>query len=206
MSRIYLAFACFFLVLFRGRLPEDAVAYLPEGERPRELPEPEPEPKLARDPEKAAPEPKPAAEVKPVVVPRKPKVEDGELHREGALALLGLLQREGRLVDFLLESLDDYEDSDVGAAVREIHRGCRNFLQEHLAIEPVMPGDEDDAVTVPRGFDPGEVRLIGEVDGDPPFKGTLVHHGWRAVDIKLPALTEGVDRRVLAPAEVKLGS
>jgi hypothetical protein len=116
------------------------------------------------------------------------------------------LQREGRLVDFLLESLDDYEDSDIGAAVRDIHRGCRTFLKEHVVIEPVMPGDEDDAVTVPRGFDPGEVRLIGEVDGDPPFKGTLVHHGWRAVSLELPALTEGVDRRVLAPAEVKLGS
>lgn len=201
MSRIYLAFACFFLILFRGRLPDGAVAYLPEGERPRELPEPEAEKKPA--PAKVvAPEP---VEVKPVA-PKKPKADTAEVQREGALAMLGLLQREGRLVDFLLESLDDYDDSDIGAAVRDIHRGCRTFLEEHLVIEPVMPGEEDDAVTVPRGFDPGEVRLIGEVDGEPPFKGTLVHHGWRAVDLKLPALTEGVDRRVLAPAEVKLGS
>jgi hypothetical protein len=49
------------------------------------------------------------------------------------------------------------------------------------------------------------VRLIGKTVGDPPFRGILVHHGWRAVDVKLPTLSDGVDRRVLAPAEVRLG-
>ena len=68
-----------------------------------------------------------------------------------------------------------------------------------------MPGREEGPVVVPRGFDPTEVRLIGKTSGEPPFRGTLVHHGWRAVDVKLPTLSDGVDRRVLAPAEVRLG-
>jgi hypothetical protein len=120
------------------------------------------------------------------------------------LLLLGLLQREGRLVDFLRESLDQHPDAAIGAAVRDVHRGCRKVLEEHVRLEPVMPGSEDGPVVVPRGFDPSEVRLIGLAAGEPPFRGTLVHHGWRAIDVRLPTLSDGVDRRVVAPAEVRL--
>jgi hypothetical protein len=165
------------------------VDYLPEDALPKALPQPEPHP-----PEKAA----------QAAAPKAKKKSPGA-QQEGALALLGLLQREGRLVDFLLESLDDYEDADIGGAVRDIHRGCRKVLDEHLKIEAVMPGEEDDAVKVPKGFDPGEVRLVGNVSGEPPFDGVLRHHGWRVTESKLPSLSEGVDRRVLAPAEVEVG-
>jgi hypothetical protein len=108
------------------------------------------------------------------------------------------------LVDFLLEPIDGYQDADVGAAVRAIHRGCRKVLSEHLTLEPVMPGAEDDPVSVPRGFDPGEIRLVGEVSGEPPFRGVLRHHGWRVIETKLPTLSDGVDRSVVAPAEVEI--
>jgi hypothetical protein len=131
-------------------------------------------------------------------------VESPEVRNEGALLLLGLLQREGRLVDFLSEGLEQHGDAAIGAAVRDIHRGCRKVLQEHVRLEPVMPGQEEGPVVVPRGFDPTEVRLIGRAAGEPPFRGILVHHGWRAVDVKLPSLSDGVDRRVVAPAEVRL--
>jgi hypothetical protein len=221
MSRFILAFSCFFRLLFTGRLPARAAEYLPEDVRlglleAETAKQPEPtrsaQPETTRKPEK--PE-KPAKPAKPAAAraepaeaarprPERKPADVAEHHREGALALLGLLQREGRLVDFLRETLDDYEDSDIGAAVRDIHRGCKKVLAEHLTIEPVMPGDEDDAVTVPRGFDPGEIRLIGDVSGDPPFKGTLRHHGWRVLEARLPALSEGVDRHVIAPAEVEI--
>jgi hypothetical protein len=69
-----------------------------------------------------------------------------------------------------------------------------------------MPGEEEAKVSVPKGFDPAEVRLIGEAKGEPPYRGTLRHHGWRVVDAKLPTLAEGIDRAVIAPAEVELGS
>ena len=200
--RFLLAFACFFRLLFGGRLPTGAVRYLPE-DAARELlgsgePEETEEAGEAAD-ERAA---EPAKPSEPA--PKKPTTGLADHHRDGALALLSLLQREGRLVDFLREDLGGYEDGDIGAAVRDIHRGCKKILEEHFALEAVMPGEEDDSVDVPRGFDPGEIRLIGEADGEPPFKGVLRHHGWRVVDVKFPTLSEGVDRRVLAPAEVEL--
>jgi hypothetical protein len=199
MSRFTLAFRCFFKLIFTGKLPAAAAARLPEKAEAKALPEPNKEPEK-KEPEKKAP----AAEVvKPVV---RPGADLAGNHRDGALALLALLQREGRLVDFLRESLDSYEDADIGVAVRDIHRGCKKVIEEHFVLEAVMPGEEDTRVKVPAGFDPGEVRLIGKISGEPPFTGTLRHHGWRVTEVKLPTLTEGVDRRVLAPAEVEIAS
>lgn len=195
MTRIYLAFACLFSLLFRGRLPLQIEPYLPEDLRP-ELP-PGPAEASALPPVQAAPAP-PSS--RPVI----DKVEKAALRNEGALAVLALLQREGRLVDFLRESLEGYSDQDIGAAVRDVHRGCRKVVEDHLKLEPVLPGQEESAVVVPPGFDPIEVRLLGETRGAPPFRGTLVHHGWRAVEVRFPHLNDGVDRRVLAPAEVKV--
>jgi hypothetical protein len=196
----WLAFLCFWKILFGGKLPAEAARFLPEGATPppaKELEAKKPEPK--KEPEKVVEKP---AE-KPV---EKPKVSLAQHHRDGALALLALLQREGRFVDFVRDSVDGASDADIGAAAREVHRGCRKVLDQHLSFEPVMPGEEEAKVSVPKGFDPAEVRLIGEAKGEPPFKGTLRHHGWRVVDAKLPSLAEGIDRTVIAPAEVELGS
>jgi hypothetical protein len=136
--------------------------------------------------------------------PERPKLSTAQHHRDGALAFLALLQREGRLVDFLREPLDGFTDADIGAAARDVHRGCRKVLDQHLSLEPVMPGAEEAKVSVPKGFDPAEIRLIGEAKGEPPLRGTLRHHGWRVVDARLPALADGIDRMVIAPAEVEL--
>ena len=100
---------------------------------------------------------------------------------------------------------DDYDDADIGAAVRDIHRGCKKALDGHVTLEPIMPGEEDETVAVKAGFDPGEIRLAGNVKGDPPFSGTLRHHGWRAIKAELPVLSDNVDRCVIAPAEVEIG-
>jgi hypothetical protein len=203
MSRVSLAFRCFFLLLLGRRLPAEAAAFLPEGP-PARAALPEPKPVTKAEPAKAEPA-KPAAPV-PAPRPSGPSAADlASHHRDGALALLALLQREGRLVDFLRESLDDYQDADIGAAARDIHRGCRKVIEEHFVMEAVMPGSEEARVVVPAGFDPGEVRLVGKVSGKPPFSGTLRHHGWRVIEVKLPTLTDGVDRRVVAPAEVEVG-
>jgi hypothetical protein len=200
MSRLVLAFQCFFLILFGKRLPSAAVRFLPETTAASR-----PEPAVPRPAEKPVPRPevaRPVADGKPE--PDRPKVSATQQHKDGALAMLALLQREGRLVDFLREPLDGFSDADIGAAARDVHRGCRKVLDQHLSLEPVMPGSEEARVTVPKGFDPAEVRLIGEARGEPPFHGTLRHHGWRVVDARLPALAEGVDRAVIAPAEVEL--
>ena len=181
----WLALVCFFRVLFGRPLPE---AVLPKQQA---LPEPKKEPEAKQEPKKEK-------------EPEKPRVSAASQHREGALALLALLQREGRFVDFVRDSVDGAADADIGAAAREVHRGCRKVLDQYLAFEPVMPGEQDDKVSVPKGFDPAEVRLVGEAKGEPPYKGTLRHHGWRVVDAKLPALADGVDRTVIAPAEVEV--
>ncbi len=117
---------------------------------------------------------------------------------------LALLQREGRLVDFLMENIQAYDDAQVGAAVREIHRKCQAALGEHLELEPVMARDEGTEIEVPAGFDPSAVRLLGNVTGQPPFRGTLVHRGWRVKQIKLAPPPEGQNEFILQPAEVQL--
>ena len=189
--RFIMAFSCFFRLLFFAKLHPRAADYLPDDLRKQLLP---PAKEQAEEPAEAE-----------VEAPAIRKSSDSaQYQRDGALAMLALLQREGRLVDFLQESIEDYDDSDIGAAVRDIHRGCKKVLDEHLTLEAVMPGEEDDDVKVPRGFDPTELRLIGDVSGDPPFSGTLRHHGWRATGVELPTLSEGLDRRILAPAEVEI--
>src|SRR5688500_16105022 len=154
MSRIGVAFSSFFGVLFKGKLPAEAVLYLPE-----ELVATPPPPALNALPATTAAAALPAAAAAPT--PPRPAGDESPVPRnEGALLLLGLLQREGRLVDFLRESLDTHPDAAIGAAVRDVHRGCRKVLEQHMRLEPVMPGQEDGPVVVPRGFDPTEVRLI----------------------------------------------
>ena len=120
------------------------------------------------------------------------------------LRLLALLQREGRLVDFLMEDIQSFSDQQVGQAVREIHRQCRKILDEHLVLEPVLTQREGEQATVPAGFDPSAIRLVGNVTGQPPFTGTLAHRGWRVRQIKLAPPPAGQDEHVIMPAEVEL--
>ena len=122
-----------------------------------------------------------------------------------AIQMLGLLQKEGRLIDFLLEDIGDYDDAQVGAAVRNIHRDCRKALEEHLSLEAVLAGQEDGEIQVEVGFDPSRIRLVGNVTGEPPFSGILRHKGWRASATQLPELPKEGDLAVIAPAEVELG-
>ena len=78
--------------------------------------------------------------------------------------------------------------SQIGAAVRDIHRGCRKSLHDYLTIEPVIAAAEEAQVTIPSDFDPAEIRLVGNVNGSPPFRGVLKHHGWRVRAVHLPLL------------------
>ncbi|MEO1338628.1 MAG: DUF2760 domain-containing protein, partial [Myxococcota bacterium] len=119
-----------------------------------------------------------------------------------AVQVLAVLQSEGRLLDFLGESIDDYEDADVGAAVREVHRGCNKALADHFDLGPVRTEEEDALVTVDPGYNPSEVRLVGNIVGQPPFSGTLRHRGWRAASVRLPKTTSGA--RIVQPAEIEV--
>ncbi len=142
-------------------------------------------------------------QVEPLLAPP-PKDQETSRPSGLPLRLLALLQREGRLVDFLLENIQAYPDAQIGAAVRDIHRKCQAALKEHLVLEQVLPQSEGAVVEVPAGFDPSAIRLTGNVTGQPPFRGTLQHHGWRVKEIKLGELPAGQDDLVLMPAEVEL--
>jgi Domain of unknown function (DUF2760) len=120
-----------------------------------------------------------------------------------ALRLLAALQADGRLVDFLLEDIEGYSDEQIGSAVRGIHKLARKTLRECIVLEPIIPGREDEQVAVSEGLDSGAVRLVGNVHGNPPFRGALKHGGWRATVITLP-VRRGQDERVIAPAEVEI--
>jgi hypothetical protein len=123
-----------------------------------------------------------------------------------AIQVLSILQRQGRLVDFLQEDLGLYEDGQIGAAVRSIHQGCKEALSQNVGLETVYGEEEGTEVTIEPGFDPKAVRLTGNVRGDPPFRGILRHRGWRVVRMDLPL--KSPDKEIdwiLAPAEIEIG-
>lgn len=136
--------------------------------------------------------------------PAAPKTLPPERVHASALLLLSSLQREGRLVDFLQQDVAAFSDAEIGAAARVVHTGCRKCLQQYFTLEPATPQAEGDSMTVAQGFDAQRLRLTGNVSGLPPFRGSLKHHGWVAREIRLPALSESIDPRVVAPAEVEL--
>jgi hypothetical protein len=132
-----------------------------------------------------------------------PAVPPERLNAPGLL-VLSLFQREGRLIDFLQENVASFSDAEVGAAARVVHAGCKKALADHFTLEPVFKESEGATVTLPSGYDAQRVRVTGNVAGQPPFRGTLKHHGWLAGSVRLPAVMESLDPRVLAPAEVEL--
>jgi hypothetical protein len=175
LNRILLAFRCFFEILFHGALSANALGAL----------------KLARR-EQAAPGPKGTPSAAALRTPA-----------DGALQILTILQRDSRVVDFLMEDIASYSDDQVGAAVRELHDQCRDSLARYVALQPVIDGVEGTPVKAPSG-DPHLVRFIGNVPAAPPSGGTLRHKGWRAAKVDLPALAAKEDTSIIAPAEIEI--
>ena len=122
---------------------------------------------------------------------------------EGAVFSIVLLQREGRLVDFLKENIDVYDDSQVGAAVRQIHAGCAKVMNDTFNVKPIFKTAEGDTVILDDEFDPSEVRLTGNVPEAAPYKGVLRHKGWAVADVKLPSRTGKFNAKVICPADIE---
>ncbi|WP_437996659.1 DUF2760 domain-containing protein [Sorangium sp. So ce185] len=206
-TRLWFAFACFFRVLFdpqfaaRAWQAREAVA-LPPAERaePRQLERAEPH-QIERARAAGAPPAAEAAERAPAPAAAAPAAAPGV---SSALQLLSLLQREGRLVDFLEQDIASFGDADVGVAARMVHEGCRKALRSHAKLAPVRREEEGAKVTLEAGYNPSEVKLIGNVSGSAPYRGVLRHRGWRADELSLPTPIAGHDASVIAPAEVEL--
>ncbi len=139
----------------------------------------------------------PPASIKPVI-PLK------EATPEAALQLLGLLQREARLIDFVEEDVASYSDAEIGGAARLVHEGCRKVLREHFTLVPARDEAEGSRIVLDEGFDAAAVRLTGNVVGAAPYRGTLSHRGWRVTEVRLPRLAPSHDAKILAAAEVEL--
>jgi hypothetical protein len=150
-------------------------------------------------PQAAAPA---AAPVVPAAPARKPPSADAEV-----VSFLGLLQEKGRFVDFLMGDVAGFSDAEVGAAGRVMHEGCKAVLTEHFGVKPLREEGEGAKITVPQGYAPDDYRLVGRISGEAPFKGTLIHHGWRVEWVKLPRLIRANPDKLpaIAPAEVELG-
>jgi hypothetical protein len=181
-TRLTFAFRCFFSLLFQGKIPQEVLEAL-EGSTA----------------ELAPPATTPTA-------PASAKV-GGDTSDPGgdrAVQMLALLQRDGRLVDFLEEDVSSYPDGQLGAAVRSIHTSCRQVLERYIRLEPVISSEEDHPVTVPPGFDSAAIKLLGNISGEPPIQGLLRHRGWRVAAVNLPSLPHGSGRAIVAPAEVEV--
>jgi hypothetical protein len=142
-----------------------------------------------------------AEAARPMPVPIGAKAADAEI-----VSFLAMLQARGRLVDFLMDDINAYDDAQVGAAARVVHAGCKAALLEHLRIVPVRTEREGATVEVAAGFPPDEYRLLGRISGPAPFSGVLVHHGWKTDAVNLPRVLRGSTGRLpaIAPAEVEL--
>ncbi len=175
MSRIVLAFRSFFAILFSGKLPADIAQDLGFSQR------------------KAQP-----ATTKPTPATRSAQPSDG------ALQILGILQRDARLIDFLMEDISAYSDDQVGAAARSLHGQCHDSLNRYLRLAPVIDGVEG-SFTKLDSNDPATVKLLGNVpaNGKAPG-GVLRHRGWKAEKIDLPPLAPGSSSIVIAPAEIEI--
>ncbi len=146
--------------------------------------------------------PSPVALAAPVTVAAAPVLRSAT--PDAALQLLGLLQREARLIDFTQEDVSQYSDADIGAAARVVHEGCCKVLREHFSIAPVRPEPEGSRIRLEAGFDATAIRLSGNVVGTAPFQGSLSHRGWRVTEVRLPRMSESHDAHIIAQAEVEL--
>jgi hypothetical protein len=182
-QRLSYAFRCWFSILVHGRIPDDIAKQL-----------------LGREakPTTAASTRSPGT-LEPV---RKAETPPEALDR--ALQMLALLQREGRLVDFLFEDVNPYPDAQLGAAARTVHQSCREVFERYIKLAPIINSEEDQPVTLQAAIDPASIKLIGNITSGQPIRGVLRHRGWRVVEVNLPSLPEGTGRKVIAPAEVEV--
>jgi hypothetical protein len=176
LSRISAAFSSFFSILFSGVLPESVATEFGYSK------------------------------AKPVVAPPPPVELPKVKITDGALQMLQTLQRDARLIDFLMEDITAYSDDQVGAAVRSVHGDSKASLARHVTLAPVIDGVEgtNQKLDANKAPDPNKIKLIGNVPASGKTPGGLLRHrGWQATSINLPPIGKQ-DVSILAPAEIEI--
>lgn len=184
MSRVLLALKSFFSLLFSGQLPDDVLLALNLTRRSAAA---------AKSASPAGAKPAPPAHSAP----------------DGAVQILALLQREARLIDFLMEDISAFPDDQVGAVVRDIHKNSRETLARYLSISPVVDGVEGTLTTLASvNLDPKDtlrLHLVGKVPPDGNVAAAILRHrGWKVDKIDLPTLPAGKKLTIIAPAEMEV--
>ncbi len=146
-----------------------------------------------------APKPAVAEAVKPVSA----AIPQNQAQAE-VVTLLGIFQEKGRFVDFLMEDITPYSDADVGGVARAVHQGCKEALSEHFHIESISSEGEGATITVPAGYSADEFRLVGNLSGEAPFTGKVVHKGWKTTSVKLPRVLKTDRLPAIAPAQIEV--
>jgi hypothetical protein len=125
---------------------------------------------------------------------------------DGALQILHILQRDSRLIDFLMEDIGAFEDDQIGAAVRSVHGDCKASLSRHITLIPVIDSVEGtfQKLDSSKAPDPNRIKLLGNVPASGKVAGgTLRHRGWMASSVNLPPIGKQ-DLLTLAPAEIEV--
>lgn len=136
------------------------------------------------------------------IVEVKPALQEAD--PAAACQLLTLLQSEARFIDFVQEDLSHATDEQIGAAARIIHSGSQKVIKEYFQLASIRTEEEETQITVAEGFNPSEIKLIGNVLGSAPYRGVLTHQGWKVIAVNLPKLAQGHDANIIAAAEVEL--
>ncbi len=185
-ARLFYAWVIYFRVIFDGSF----------AARVRDLSMPS-TPSLPAPP--SDPPPTPVSVAPPAAAPPPPPARPYE---ESALHLLAALQRDGRFLDFVGQSIDGLSDADIGAASRVVHAGCTKALRDAVTLAPIRLENEGDRVEI-AAADAATVTFLGNGADDQLRTGRLVHKGWRATATSLPESAPGHDATILHPAEVE---
>jgi hypothetical protein len=124
-----------------------------------------------------------------------------------AVLLLSLLQEKGRFLDFVMGDISSYNNEQIGAAARFVHQGCNELIKDCFEPEAISSENENSEITLDAGFNSRKYKIVGDVVGEPPYNGKLVHKGWKANHVKLPLLSlpqSQSDTPVLQPVEIEL--
>jgi len=124
--------------------------------------------------------------------------------RSDALSLLSTLQREARFLDLVGESLDGFDDAQVGAAARQVLADVRQSLDRMFAIAPLADQQEGDQLEVPQPAAPARCHIVGRQTAG-ATRGELVHRGWQATHCRVPTWSGATqDALILSPVEIEI--
>ena len=118
--------------------------------------------------------------------------------------LLSLFQKQGRLVDFLQQDITTFSNAEIGEAARVVHDGCAKILVDYFTMEAIRTEEEGVLVNVEADYNLSEITLTGNLRGSAPYRGELLHHGWKISDQHPPEQLDPKARFIVQPAEIEV--